>query len=987
MRIHRTLQLSTVASIASLVIVSATIAALLVLDAQYASITGRLDSAVRKAMTMRGFMFEFQQTQNPRAALQWKAEQAEFAQVLADVDAVDGPAQALKTRIARENESLRILFDRLSVPDEERVRTEFDEMIRGELSVRSTAILTDLLGIHDRTVQHTREQKQWVTAVVAASVAVLAGIILMLLQVLRRRVVSPIMQLEQASAKLGAGNLDQPVSIGGSDEVAALAASFDAMRRSLKHRLEELAQANAQIEEANATLEQRVIERTRQLADANAVLLRTEQELRTAARYNETQAMALALFSSSFDRRRILDGLLGLLADNHPFPASAFYTFDEWNGHYGREAAHGLAADAAREFALGEGLLGEAGRAGKPIVLESTGWTLQTGLGDFPPAEVLLLPIGYQDKRLAVLVLAASEAVDDQDRNFLQHLAGQIGVALHNLKQYGDLKLLAEQLRASSEEIASKNLQLEEASRTKSEFLANMSHELRTPLNAIIGFSEILKDGLMGELTPRQEKCAADIFTSGSHLLSLINDILDLSKVEAGKMTLSLEAQSVSALVQDALQVVRERALSNRIRLTAEVPDDVGEVWLDVRKAKQILYNLISNAVKFTPESGEVYVAARKVRRDAAKDGRFDEYLEITVRDTGIGISAENQARLFQPFTQIDSALSRRYEGTGLGLVMVRRLAELHGGSVALVSEPGKGSTFTVRLPWRTGGEASIESAEPASSSPRSTASAASPAAEEPALALVIEDDDKAAELLRLQLEAAGIGVVRVANAEAALERPAADMPDVIILDILLPGMNGWEFLERIRGEHRFDGVPVVIVSIVADSNRGMSLGAARVLQKPVSPRDLTHALDAIGFHTAEQVPGTVLVVDDDPKAVQLIGAQLDSLGCRVLSAFGGQEGIDLAITRHPDLIVLDLMMPEVSGFDVVEALKGHAETATIPVIVVTAKQITTEDRDRLNSHVMKIIEKSDFNHGRFIGEVRRAMRRRISAGGVLASR
>jgi len=703
---------------------------------------------------------------------------------------------------------------------------------------------------------------------------------------------------------------------------------------------------------------------------------RTERELRTAARFDETQSMALTLFSNSFDRRKIFDGLLALLAKNHPFPASALYGFDEWSGRFHCEAAHGLGPETARDFALGEGLLGEAARTGKTIMLETSSLILQTGIGDFIPAAVVMIPIVYQENRVAVLVLATSEPLGDKDHGFLELLASQLGVALHNLKQYGDLKLLAEQLRSRSEEIASKNQQLVEASRMKSEFLANMSHELRTPMNAIIGFAEVLKDGLVGELAPRQKDCVIDIFDSGNHLLSLINDILDLSKVEAGKMTLNLEPQSVPALVRSSLQVVREMALGRRLRLTSDVSDDLADVWLDERKVKQILFNLLSNAVKFTPEGGEVHVTARKVGRAAVTEGGFEHYLELEVRDSGIGITPEDQTKLFQPFVQIDSTLSRRYEGTGLGLVMVRHLAELHGGAVSLQSAPGKGSTFTVWLPWQTDGERPV-------AMPRGAAPAATPVSEppprrppldKPPLALVIEDDDKAADLLRLQLESSGFRVVRVATAESALELARQETPDVITLDIQLPGMSGWDFLVQVKNEPRLGVIPVVIVSIAADRIRGISLGAAQVLQKPISREDLMGALDAVGFRTTPDVTRTVLVIDDDPKAVQLFSAYLDSAGFRVLSAFGGKDGIQLALHQHPDLIVLDLMMPEVNGFDVVEALKNSPAAAAIPVIVVTAKEITPDDRERLNKDVLKIIEKSEFNHGRFVGEVKRAL-------------
>jgi CheY-like chemotaxis protein len=283
-----------------------------------------------------------------------------------------------------------------------------------------------------------------------------------------------------------------------------------------------------------------------------------------------------------------------------------------------------------------------------------------------------------------------------------------------------------------------------------------------------------------------------------------------------------------------------------------------------------------------------------------------------------------------------------------------------------------------VRLPWRT------EADQPAASdtlpapvglrSGTTLPASARPGGGQP-LALVIEDDDKSAELLRLQLEKAGFRVVRAATAEAGLELATQERPDLITLDILLPGMDGWEFLERFKHHPQFSAVPVVIVSIAADRNRGSSLGAALVLQKPVGREELAHALAAVGFPTsADGERRTVLVVDDDPKAVQLLATYLDPAGYRVLTAFGGQEGIDVARRQHVDLIVLDLMMPEVNGFDVVEALKRDTATASIPIVVVTAKQVTAEDRTRLSGAVQNVIEKSEFNHGRFIGEVRRAM-------------
>ena len=532
----------------------------------------------------------------------------------------------------------------------------------------------------------------------------------------------------------------------------------------------------------------------------------------------------------------------------------------------------------------------------------------------------------------------------------------------------------------ASREIALRNQQLEEAGRMKSEFLANMSHELRTPLNAIIGFSEMLGDGLLGDLSPQQKEAVNDIFSSGSHLLSLINDILDLSKVEAGKMTLELEALEVTALVQASLQVVREQALKHRLRLIADIAPGLGTVQLDERKLKQILYNLLSNAVKFTPDGGEVRVSVRRIEHQSQPDGPFEDSLELAVSDSGIGISAADQARLFQPFTQIDSTLARRYEGTGLGLAMVRRLAELHGGSVALESTPDTGSTFRVWLPWRAAADAPsrlepMPAALPTPESQRPVAAvAAKPGGMQP-LALVVEDDAKSSELLRLQLQRNGFRVVRAATAELALELATQERPDLIAVDIQLPDMDGWTLIERFKQDPRLAQVPVVVVSIVADKIRGLTLGASYVLQKPVGRDELASALTASGFPPA--VDGerrSVLVVDDDPKAVNLLATYLKSTGYRILTACTWQDGIDLARSKLPDLIVLDLMMPEVNGFEVVEVLKRDPTTAAIPIVVVTAKQVTVADRARLGADVLKVIEKSDLNQRQLISEIAQAM-------------
>jgi PAS domain S-box-containing protein len=528
------------------------------------------------------------------------------------------------------------------------------------------------------------------------------------------------------------------------------------------------------------------------------------------------------------------------------------------------------------------------------------------------------------------------------------------------------------------------NMELEEASRMKSEFLANMSHELRTPLNAIIGFSELLKDGLIGELSEQQRGFIGDIFSSGTHLLSLINDILDLSKVEAGKMELDLEPIPVAALFTNSLSIIREKAAERRIRLELKADADLGEIQADVRKVKQILYNLLSNAVKFTDDSGHVVLRASVVphedvgqlsgpwpgRNFVAPDTLFSEYLKISVSDNGIGVSEEGMARLFQPFTQVDSGLARKFEGTGLGLAMVKLLAELHDGAICMQSEEGAGSIFTVWLPMRK------TTAPNASAGPARLADVAvsgSPAGLR--TALVVEDDSKSAELIRVQLEAEGFTVLHAASAEEALTLALNQPVSLITLDIMLPEMDGWEFLARIKTMPDLQRIPVVIISIVADPMKGFSLGAAAVMQKPISRQELFDSLADIGMvPLSAGAERTILLVDDDPVAVDLMAQRVVGLASTVLRAYGGREAIEIARSKLPDVIVLDLMMPGVSGFDVVAALHEGPETAHIPILVVTAMQITPENRARLNGYVTAIVEKGNFAPGQLTNEVRRAM-------------
>jgi signal transduction histidine kinase/DNA-binding response OmpR family regulator len=518
-----------------------------------------------------------------------------------------------------------------------------------------------------------------------------------------------------------------------------------------------------------------------------------------------------------------------------------------------------------------------------------------------------------------------------------------------------------------AQEVAAKNQLLEEATRAKSEFLSSMSHELRTPLNAIIGFSDILKQGLSGELTAEQREFIGYIHESGNHLLALVNDILDLSKIEAGKFKIEFDSVDVERTLADALTIVREHALANHVRLESRASLGQRSLRADPRRLKQILYNLLSNAVKFTDDGGTVTVTAEIVDREQAEtrlpgfplgkrlplpDSAFAQFLQISVTDTGVGINEDDIDRLFTPFTQVQNPLTGRMPGTGLGLAMVRLLADLHGGSVGVTSEPRSGSCFTVWIPWR----------EVAVSASR--------------VALVVEDDDKAARLIGLQLEAEGLQVRRATSAEEALELSIDFTPDLITVDIMLPGIDGWDFLSRIKQLPSWADVPVVVVSVAADRGTGLSLGAAAVMTKPIDRAQFSNELRRLGFAPADAQNVSVLVIDDDPQAVDLVSMYLTQIGHKVLRAYGGREGVELAKRFLPDLLVLDVFMPDMSGIEVVDELKSDASTAAIPVIIITGKRLSSDERAQLNGHILSVVDKNEFNHGRFATEVRRALSR-----------
>jgi len=490
----------------------------------------------------------------------------------------------------------------------------------------------------------------------------------------------------------------------------------------------------------------------------------------------------------------------------------------------------------------------------------------------------------------------------------------------------------------------------EEANLAKSQFLANMSHELRTPLNAIIGFSEILEDRTFGELNAKQGRYVTNVLTSGRHLLELINDILDLAKVESGKLELNVESFAPAPAVEAVLAVIKALANKKSITLATDFAPDLPLLPADQSKIKQVLYNLLSNAVKFTPEAGRITV---RVEARPATDAAGPR-LRLAVSDTGIGIKPGDHARIWIEFEQVDSTYARTQQGTGLGLALTKKLVELHGGRIWLESEgiEGQGSTFVFELPLP--GKISAESPRKPIPVPAAPVAYSGPLRP---LVLVVDDDESSLTLLENYLHSGGYRVALARSAAQALTLARELKPFALTLDVLLPDRPGWEVLSELKSSPQTCDIPVVIVSITDDKRLGASLGAVDFLVKPVRRGELLAVIQRAGALRQHAIR-SVLIVDDDPHSVEAVAEAIRAEGYAVLEAHSGADGFKLALTARPDLLILDLLMPLMNGFEVVERLRANPLTADLPILIYTSKDLTTEERARLKQQVQGISAK-----------------------------
>ena len=669
-----------------------------------------------------------------------------------------------------------------------------------------------------------------------------------------------------------------------------------------------------------------------------------EESLSRRNEYLAASAEIGKLVTSTLDLNAIFERSVNLVVERFGYYHAAIFIIDESGFNAYLQEATGAAGKKLKErnhyLPVGsKSTVGEATRSGEVVVVNNT--ALASSLHKPNPllpetkAETAI-PLRISNRIIGALDIQSTEidAFSEDDIAILQLLTDQIAVGIDNARSYNMAQQAVEEMR--------------EVDRLKSQFLANMSHELRTPLNSIIGFARVILKGIDGPTTELQQQDLTAIFNSGQHLLGLINDILDLSRIEAGKMELTFDEVNIADLVSSVMSTAAGLVKDKPIKLKPEMAENLPLVRADAMRVRQVLINFLSNAAKFT-EEGEIVVKAYLEELDKGQPA-----VTISVTDTGPGIAEEDQVKLFQPFSQVDASLTRKVGGSGLGLSICHHLIQMHNGRIGVNSAPGKGSTFYFSIPVAQGKPQDEQ--------------------ESGRVILAIDDDPQIISLYKRYLEPKGFQVIGLSDPAKAKERVKELKPFAITLDIMMPGYDGWQVLTDLKSSSETRDVPVVVCSIVEDEEKGFSLGAADYLVKPILEEDLLSALDRLNGDGSIR---EVLVIDDDPNDLRLLGKMLAEQGkYKAILAEGGPAGWNSIKSKSPHAIVLDLFMPEMDGFTILEQLRKDENLRDIPVIVITGADLTSEQQKQLESLGQRLLQKSSLREKDLISIIENTLQR-----------
>ncbi|MCP4360171.1 MAG: response regulator [Chloroflexi bacterium] len=637
--------------------------------------------------------------------------------------------------------------------------------------------------------------------------------------------------------------------------------------------------------------------------------------------------------------------------------AASVVLLDEAVGDLVFAAASGRAANFVKgqRLKIGQGVIGWVVENGEPVLVPQTKdddryfdqFDIQSG---FQAKTILCVPLKSKDQTIGALEALnkeKGELFNEEDMSLLTRLATPAANAIENARLFAQAQqeitervrieaaleaersLLARRVAERTADLSTANTELARAARLKDEFLASMSHELRTPLNAVLGISEALQEEVFGPMNERQISSLQSIEESGRHLLALINDILDLSKIGAGKLELELMPVPVESVCQASLRLIKQDAHKKRLRIHSSYDSAVTLIQADERRLKQMLVNLLSNAVKFTPEGGQIGL---EVVGDEA-----GQMVQLTVWDSGIGVTEEDMLRLFQPFVQLDSRLAREYAGTGLGLSLVQRMTELHGGTVAVESRPREGSRFTISLPWQGDPVNLVADSHGATREFLQIGTLRQ--------VLVVDDSPAATEQISRYLREFQIEAVTHPVGKGTVKLVLALRPDVIVLDILLPDMSGWDVLAALQSNEETRPIPVLVASVVDERENALASGAADCLLKPVSRIQLQMALHRIlqlnewrtGVVGNTAVKPRILLAEDNLANINTFSYYLAAKGYEIIVAQNGEEAVQQAQQEKPDLILMDIQMPKMNGLEAIQAIRADALLERIPIIAVTA--------------------------------------------------